>query len=53
MSLLALGLLSRAESPATAGADYLQWMVEKSELEEGVKHGARYWLALARNTSAA
>jgi hypothetical protein len=24
--------------------DYLRWIVEKSELEEGIKHSARYWL---------
>lgn len=24
--------------------DYLEWIIEKSELEEGIKHSARYWL---------
>jgi exodeoxyribonuclease X len=30
---------------AVSDRDYLQWIVEKSELEEGIKYSARYWLA--------
>lgn len=30
---------------AASDPDYLQWIVEKSELEEGIKHSARHWLA--------
>lgn len=28
-----------------APRDYLQWLAEKSEMDEGVKHSARHWLA--------
>jgi exodeoxyribonuclease X len=34
----------RYDAIAASDADYLHWIVEKSELEEGVKHSARYWL---------
>lgn len=30
---------------AASDPDYLQWIIEKSELEEGIKHSARHWLA--------
>jgi exodeoxyribonuclease X len=30
---------------AVSDPEYLQWIVEKSELEEGIKHSARHWLA--------
>ena len=29
---------------AARDPDYLGWIIEKSELEEGIKHSARYWL---------
>jgi exodeoxyribonuclease X len=29
---------------AAIDPDYLRWIVEKSELEEGIKYSARYWL---------
>jgi exodeoxyribonuclease X len=29
---------------AAQDRDYLEWIIEKSELEEGIKHSARYWL---------
>jgi len=32
---------------AVQDRDYLEWIVEKSELEVGIKHSARYWLAAA------
>ena len=31
-----------------ATADYLAWIIEKSELEEGIKHSANYWLRAAK-----
>jgi hypothetical protein len=34
----------RYEDVAASDPDYLRWIIEKSELEEGVKHSARYWL---------
>jgi hypothetical protein len=27
--------------------DYLRWIIEKSVLEEGIKHSAKYWLSAA------
>ena len=30
---------------ASTDPSYLQWIVEKSELEEGIKHSAKHWLA--------
>ena len=33
---------------AASDAEYLLWIVEKSELEEGIKHSARYWLSAAQ-----
>ena len=39
----------RYDEIATSDPDYLRWIVEKSELEDGIKHSARHWLsALAR-----
>jgi exodeoxyribonuclease X len=35
----------RYDEIAASDPDYLQWIVEKSELEEGIKHSARYWLS--------
>jgi exodeoxyribonuclease X len=29
---------------AASDPDYLRWIIEKSELEEGIKHSARHWL---------
>lgn len=37
----------RCDAIAASDADYLRWIIEKSELEEGIKHSARYWLAWA------
>ena len=37
----------RYDEIAATDPDYLRWIVEKSELEEGVKHSARYWLSIA------
>ena len=28
-------------------AEYLRWIIEKSELEAGIKHSAKYWLSAA------
>ena len=36
----------RYDAIAASDPDYLQWIVEKSELEEGIKHSARYWLGV-------
>ncbi len=33
---------------AANDADYLVWIIEKSELEEGIKHSANYWLRAAQ-----
>ena len=35
----------RYDEIAASDPDYLRWIIEKSELEEGIKHSARYWLA--------
>ena len=32
---------------AVSDPEYLQWIAEKSELEEGIKHSAHYWFAAA------
>jgi hypothetical protein len=32
---------------AASDPDYLRWIIEKSELEQGIKHSARHWLALS------
>jgi exodeoxyribonuclease X len=37
----------RYDDIAASDPEYLQWIVEKSELEEGIKHSARHWLAAA------
>jgi exodeoxyribonuclease X len=37
----------RYDAVAASDPDYLRWIVEKSELEEGIKHTAQYWLAAA------
>jgi exodeoxyribonuclease X len=37
---------TRYDETAATDPSYLQWIVEKSELEEGIKHSARHWLAL-------
>jgi exodeoxyribonuclease X len=37
----------RYDAVAASDPGYLRWITEKSELEEGVKHSARYWLAAA------
>ena len=35
----------RYDDIAASDPDYLRWIIEKSELEEGIKHSARHWLA--------
>jgi exodeoxyribonuclease X len=35
----------RYDEIAASDRGYLQWIVEESELEEGIKHSARHWLA--------
>jgi exodeoxyribonuclease X len=35
----------RYDAIAALDPDYLRWIVEKSELEEGIKHSARHWLS--------
>jgi exodeoxyribonuclease X len=37
----------RYDAIAASDPDYLRWIVEKSELEEGIKHSARHWLRVA------
>jgi exodeoxyribonuclease X len=34
----------RYEEIAASDPAYLQWIIEKSELEDGIKHSARHWL---------
>ena len=36
---------SRYDEIAASDPDYLRWIIEKSELETGIKHSARHWLA--------
>lgn len=36
---------------AASDTDYLVWIAEKSELEAGIKHSARYWLNAHRSGS--
>jgi Exodeoxyribonuclease X-like C-terminal len=33
----------RYDEIAATDPDYLRWIVEKSELEEGVKYSAKHW----------
>ncbi len=40
----------RYDAIAAADSDYLRWIVEKSELEEGIKHSAAYWLSRHQTT---
>jgi hypothetical protein len=35
----------RYDEIASTDPSYLQWIVETSEMEEGIKHSARHWLA--------
>jgi exodeoxyribonuclease X len=37
----------RYEDIAAKDPSYLEWIIEKSELEEGIKHSARFWLTSA------
>jgi exodeoxyribonuclease X len=37
----------RYDRIAASDPDYLRWIIEKSELEEGIKHSARHWLAIS------
>ena len=37
----------RYDAIVSSDADYLRWIIDKSELEEGIKHSARYWLEAA------
>jgi hypothetical protein len=39
----------RYDAISASDPSYLQWIVEKSELEEGIKHSARHWLGLAQH----
>jgi hypothetical protein len=39
----------RYDEIAATDPSYLQWIVEKSELEEGIKHSARHWLDQLRS----
>lgn len=41
----------RYDEIAAIDPSYLQWIVEKSELEEGIKHSARHWLRAASKPS--
>ena len=41
----------RYDEIAASDPDYLRWIIEKSELEEGIKHSARYWLGMTRDTA--
>jgi hypothetical protein len=43
----------RYQEIAASDPDYLRWIVDKSELEEGIKHSARHWLAIASATRSA
>jgi exodeoxyribonuclease X len=36
----------RYDEIAASDPDYLRWIIEKSELEAGIKHSARYWLTM-------
>jgi exodeoxyribonuclease X len=36
----------RYDEIAVSDPDYLRWIIEKSELEAGIKHSARYWLSI-------
>jgi DNA polymerase III epsilon subunit-like protein len=38
----------RYDAIAASDPDYLRWIVEKSELDEGIKHSAGYWLRQQR-----
>ena len=38
----------RYDDIALSDPSYLAWIIEKSELEEGIKHSARHWLAAAK-----
>jgi hypothetical protein len=35
----------RYDETAASDPDYLRWIVEKSQLEEGIKYITRHWLA--------
>jgi exodeoxyribonuclease X len=37
----------RYQEIAVSDPAYLQWIIEKSELENGIKHSAKHWLAAA------
>jgi hypothetical protein len=39
----------RFDTIAASDPDYLRWIVEKSELEEGVNHSARHWLVASEH----
>ena len=38
----------RYDEIAASDPSYLQWIIEKSELEEGIKHSASHWLSTNR-----
>ena len=35
----------RYDDITASDPDYLRWIIEKSELEAGIKHSARHWLS--------
>ena len=37
----------RYDEIAASDPDYLRWIIEKSELEAGIKHSAGYWLTMS------
>jgi len=41
----------RYDDIAASDPDYLRWIIEKSELQEGIKHSAGYWLATSSRLS--
>jgi hypothetical protein len=41
----------RYDEIAVTDRSYLEWIIDESELEEGVKHSARHWLDLVTPTT--
>jgi exodeoxyribonuclease X len=41
----------RYDAIAASDPDYLRWIIEKSELEEAIKHSARYWFSQRPSSS--
>ena len=42
----------RYDAIAASDPDYLRWIIEKSELEAGIKHSADYWLTMLHRSEA-